>query len=80
LRNRIDFEASFTLGSRGLPGDPGAVLHFRTVRVHTGEPPGRLREVAEITERRYPVRSLLTAASVGLEMTWTAVSEEVAQP
>ncbi len=71
----IDFEASFTLEMRGLPGDPEGRLHFQTVRVHarvrTAEPAGRLDRVADVTERRCPVRNLLADAGVALEMTWT---------
>lgn len=72
----IDFVASFTLAVRDLPGDPGAVLHFQTVRVNaqvrTTEPAIRLDRLADITERRCPVRNLLTDAGVALHLNWTA--------
>ncbi len=75
----IDFEVSYTLDPRGLAGEPGVRPHFQTVRmqarVRGAEPDAWLADVAEITERRSPVRNLLADARVGLEMTWTAVPQ-----
>jgi uncharacterized OsmC-like protein len=75
--DRIGFEVRFMLVPRGIPGDPVAKPRFGTVRVRarvaTAEAAGRLREVAEITERRCPVRNLLGDAGVATEVTWTAI-------
>lgn len=76
----IDFEASFTEDPRGAAGEPGARPHFQAVRVRArvrhAEPDAWLPDVVRITERRSPVRNLLTDAGVALEMTWTAVPRE----
>jgi uncharacterized OsmC-like protein len=71
----IDFGASFSLAVRDLAGYAQGMLYFRTVRVEarvrTAEPAARLEQVAEITERRCPVRNLLSDAGVALHMSWT---------
>ena len=76
----INFEASFTLDTRGAAGEPGVPLHFQTVRVQVwvrgAQLDAWLADVARITERRCSIRSLLADAGVALEMTWTAVHQD----
>lgn len=70
----IDFDAAFTLDRRGLLGEADVRPHFQSVeveaRVRTTEAPGRLQAVAEVTERRCPVRNLLVDAGVALTINW----------
>jgi hypothetical protein len=51
-----------------FPGAHRVEVYFRTVRVEarvrTAEPAARLDQMAEITERRCPVRNLLSNAGV----------------
>jgi uncharacterized OsmC-like protein len=80
----IDFEASFTVDPRDLAGEQGMRSHIQAVRVRAwvrgAEPDAWLADVAQITERRCPVRNLLAGAGVTVETTWTAVPPAAPPP
>ncbi|MGH9088088.1 MAG: OsmC family protein [Acidimicrobiales bacterium] len=73
----VELDAAFTLDPRGLRGEAAVRPHFQTVevtaRVRIDEAPERLAKVAEVTERRCPVRNLLVDAGVALSVEWPPV-------
>jgi putative redox protein len=80
----INFEASFAADPRGLAGQPGVRPYFETVmiqaRIRAARPDSRLADVARATERRCPLRNLMTDAGVRVELRWSAAGPEAPPP
>jgi uncharacterized OsmC-like protein len=80
----INFEASYAADPRGPAGEPGVQPYFETVmiqaQIRAARPESGLADVARVTERRCPVRNLIAAAGVRVELRWSAVSPETPLP
>ncbi len=78
LYDGIDFDAAFTIDTRGRSGVWGVVPHFQSVKVEamvrTSETEARLKAVVEETEARCPVFNLIRDANLRIQMVWIRVA------
>ncbi|AOM82711.1 OsmC family protein [Salisediminibacterium beveridgei] len=71
----IEFDISGKFDPKGFMGDPNVRPYFETVtvnaKVRTSESEERLKELQERVEARCPVYTMMKAADVDLQDTWT---------
>ncbi|RPE88627.1 putative OsmC-like protein [Salisediminibacterium halotolerans] len=71
----IDFEIEGEFDPKGFMGDPSVRPYFQTVRVNatvkTSESEERVKELQEKVEARCPVYTMMKAADVKMEDSWT---------
>ncbi|KUP04141.1 osmotically inducible protein C [Bacillus coahuilensis m2-6] len=71
----ITFEIKGTFDPRGFMGDPSVRPYFETVtveaKVQTDETEERIKELQEKVESRCPVYTMMKAANIEMNDTWT---------
>lgn len=72
----VDFACESQIDVRGPKGVAGIRPYFETAKlsitVYTDESDARFQQLRKNVEYRCPVMNLLTAAQVGMDVTWTA--------